>query len=65
MITDGPYTVNRESVAGYIVIFAKDIDDAVRIARKCPILRGEGTSVEVRETATPEVMRAARRTANT
>jgi hypothetical protein len=52
VITDGPYTVNKESVAGYILILANDIDDAVRIAKNCPILQGEGTSVEVRETAT-------------
>ena len=52
-ITDGPYTANRESVAGYLVIHAKDMNDAVGIAEKCPILAGEGTSVEVRETASP------------
>lgn len=53
IMTDGPYSANSESVAGYIVVLAKDIDDAVRLAKKCPILQGEGTSVEVRETATP------------
>ena len=52
-MVDGPYTVNGESVAGYIIIHAKDIDDAVLIAKKCPILNGEGTSVEVRETENP------------
>jgi hypothetical protein len=56
VMVDGPYTVNRESVAGYIIILAKDIDDAVQIAEKCPILQGEGTSVEVRETETPGAM---------
>jgi hypothetical protein len=50
---DEPYTVNKESVAGYIIVLAKDIDAAVLIARKCPILQGVGTSVEVRETAAP------------
>lgn len=52
-VTDGPYTVNKESVAGYIIILAKDMDDALTIAKACPILNGEGTSVEVRETAAP------------
>jgi hypothetical protein len=50
-ITDGPYTVNKESVAGYILIDAKNLDAAISIAQKCPILNGEGNSVEVRETA--------------
>ena len=62
VMIDEPYTANRESVAGYIIILAEDIDDAVQIAEKCPILQGEGTSVEVRETATPETMRAQKRT---
>lgn len=52
-IINGPYAVNNESVAGYIVILAKDMDDAVRIAEKCPILEGDGTSVEIRKTEAP------------
>ncbi len=50
-IAEGPYKSKKESVAGYIIILAKDIEDAVKTARKCPILEGEGTSVEVREIA--------------
>ena len=53
VIEDGPYIAGKESVAGYIIVLAKDMDDAVRLAKKCPILKGEGTSVEVRETDTP------------
>lgn len=49
--SDGPYTVNKESVAGYILLLAKDMDDALSIAKECPILQGEGTSVEIREVA--------------
>ena len=64
VMIDEPYTANRDSVAGYIIIIAKDIDDAVQIAEKCPILQGEGTSVEVRETATSETMRTTKRTTN-
>jgi hypothetical protein len=52
-ITDGPHTAGSESVAGYLIIHAKDMKDAVSIAEKCPILAGEGTSVEIRETANP------------
>jgi hypothetical protein len=54
IVTEGPYEVNKESVAGYILVFANDLDSAVRIAKKCPILQGEGTSVEVRETEAPQ-----------
>lgn len=52
-ITDGPYVANKESVAGYIIIQAKNMNDAVSIAEKCPILKGKGTSVEIRGTAMP------------
>lgn len=53
VVTDEPYVSNKESVAGYIIIHAKDMDNALVIAQKCPILKGEGTSVEVREIAKP------------
>jgi len=48
-----PYTANRESVAGYIIILAADMNEALIIAGDCPILNGPGNSVEVRQTATP------------
>jgi hypothetical protein len=47
-----PYTSENVSVAGYIIIYAKDLNDATSIAKKCPILAGENTSVEVREVGT-------------
>lgn len=50
VIIDTPYIANNESIAGYILISAENIDDAVDIAKKCPILSGEGTSVEIRQT---------------
>lgn len=54
VVLDTPYTTDLESVAGYIVIKAKNMDDATRIAEKCPILNGsDRNSVEIRETATP------------
>lgn len=52
-ITDGPYVSEKESIAGYIIIRAVDINEAVSFAEKCPILAAEIASVEVRETATP------------
>ena len=50
-ISDKPYVVNNESIAGYILILAEDEDEAVRIAQGCPILLEKGTSVEVRKVA--------------
>jgi hypothetical protein len=49
VITDGPYAEIKESIAGFIMVKATDFDDAVKMARLCPILNGEGNSVEVRK----------------
>jgi hypothetical protein len=49
VVMDGPYSERKESIAGYILVKAKDLHEAVAIAMDCPILQGEGTSVEVRE----------------
>ena len=49
VITDGPFAELKESIAGFITIKAKDLDEAVSIAKSCPILMGEGNSVEVRK----------------
>lgn len=52
VVQDLPYSSNKESVAGYIIIQAKNMNDAVKIAEKCPILNGsDKNSVEIRETA--------------
>jgi hypothetical protein len=48
VITDGPFAEIKESIAGYIVIRAADFEEAVNLTRACPILNGEGNSVEIR-----------------
>jgi len=49
MITDGPFAEVKEWIAGFITIRAKDLEEAVSLAGRCPILNGEGNSVEVRK----------------
>jgi hypothetical protein len=46
-VTDGPFVEVKDLVAGYIVIEARDLAQAVELSAGCPILEGEG-SVEVR-----------------
>jgi hypothetical protein len=46
-VTDGPYAEIKDLVAGFIVIEARDLAEAVKLSTGCPILEGEG-SVEVR-----------------
>ena len=52
-VIETPHISNDNSVAGYILVLADDIDEATKIAKKCPILNGENTSVEIREIGTP------------
>ncbi|AOP36415.1 transcription initiation protein [Leptospira tipperaryensis] len=49
VITDGPFVEIKESLAGFIMILAEDFEEAVSIAKECPILGGAGNSVEVRQ----------------
>jgi len=46
LVTDGPFIETREQIAGYFLVNAKDLDEAVRIALRVPGAR-IGT-VEVR-----------------
>ena len=47
VVTDGPYAETKDLVLGFIVIEAKDLEQAVELAKGCPIVEGGG-SVEVR-----------------
>jgi hypothetical protein len=47
IVSDGPYAKGNEMIGGYLIVHAKDIDDAVDISKGCPILEEDG-SVEVR-----------------
>ena len=46
-VTDGPYVEVKDFVQGYLMVEAKDIDEAVKLAKSCPILETDGT-VEIR-----------------
>jgi hypothetical protein len=46
-VVDGPFAESKESIAGYILLQAATLDEAVKIAKECPGL-DYGVSVEVR-----------------
>lgn len=48
VVTDGPLTVAKETVDGYLIVNAKDLNEAVEIAKGCPLLTKENGKVEVR-----------------
>ncbi|MBC8045487.1 MAG: hypothetical protein H7Y00_01685 [Fimbriimonadaceae bacterium] len=47
-VTDGPYMEGKEIVGGYLICNANNYDEAVEIAKGCPIFEQDGI-VEVRE----------------
>jgi hypothetical protein len=47
VVTDGPYAETKDLLLGFIVVEARDLDEAVTLASACPLVAGGG-SVEVR-----------------
>lgn len=48
-VTDGPFMEGKEMVGGYLICKADNYDQALEIARGCPILEFEDGTVEIRE----------------
>ena len=46
-ITDGPYVEVKDSIQGLILVESETLDEALELARGCPVLEADGT-VEVR-----------------
>ena len=51
VVTDGPYIESREVVGGYTVISAESYEQALVVARECPITSVPGGRIEIRELA--------------
>ncbi|RAW02390.1 YciI family protein [Pseudochryseolinea flava] len=48
VVTNGPYGDIKETLGGYIIVKADDVNEAVAFAKGCPVLVGDGNTVEVR-----------------
>ena len=51
VVTNGPFGEIKETIGGCIIVKAVSVDEAVEFAKGCPVLQGEGNSVEVRKIA--------------
>src|SRR3954470_17510262 len=49
VVSDGPYMEGKEMVGGYLMCKADSYDQALSIAKGCPILEFDDGIVEVRE----------------
>jgi hypothetical protein len=48
VVTDGPFGEIKETIGGFMIVKADSINEAVEFAKGCPVLQGDGNSVEVR-----------------
>lgn len=48
VVTNGPFGDIKETIGGYVIVKASDVDEAVEFAKGCPVLQGKGNTVEVR-----------------
>jgi hypothetical protein len=51
VVTNGPFGDIKETIGGYVIVKANSFDEAVEFAKGCPVLQGEGNTVEVRRIA--------------
>src|ERR1700733_13145200 len=51
VVTNGPFGEIKETIGGFIIVKADSVEEAVGFAKGCPVLQGEGNSVEVRRAA--------------
>jgi hypothetical protein len=51
VVTNGPFGDVKETIGGFIMVKADSVEEAVEFAKGCPVLQGEGNSVEVRKIA--------------
>ena len=50
-VTNGPFGEIKETIGGFIIVKADSVDEAVEFAKGCPVLQGEGNTMEVRKIA--------------
>jgi hypothetical protein len=48
-VFDGPYTETKETVGGFYIIECDTYDEAVEIAKECPVVLYQGGYVEIRK----------------
>ena len=51
VVTNGPFGDIKETIGGFITVKAESVEEAVEFAKGCPVLQGEGNTVEVRRIA--------------
>lgn len=45
LVTDGPFAETREQIGGFILIEARDLDEAIELASRIPVVRLGGVEI--------------------
>jgi hypothetical protein len=53
VLSDGPFIESKEGVAGYFIIAAESLKDAISIAQTCPLVNMDMAAIEVRPVLDP------------
>jgi len=61
VLSDGPFIEAKEGIAGYDMIMAENINQAVSIAQTCPLVMKGLAVIEVRPVQIPENLAEARK----
>ncbi|WP_414617478.1 YciI family protein [Dyadobacter sp. 32] len=48
VLSDGPFIEAKEAISGYFIVWAENIDHAVRLSQMCPLLHTKEVVIEVR-----------------
>lgn len=51
VVTNGPFGEIKETIGGFVIVRAESAEEAAEFAKGCPVLQGEGNTVEVRKIA--------------
>jgi hypothetical protein len=51
VVTDGPFVESKDVIGGYSIVGADSYEQAVIVARECPMAFVPGTRIEIREMA--------------
>jgi hypothetical protein len=49
VVRKGPFGEVKETLGGFIIVRAESVEEACEFAKGCPVLQGEGNSMEVRK----------------
>jgi hypothetical protein len=53
LVTDGPFAETREQIGGFLLIEARDLNEAIQLASKAPVIRLGGIEVRPIKELTP------------